>query len=154
MTRAFLLMLIAATLACAPGSNLERASERTFADAVPLCALLANPAPYVGRRVAISGGYSMTPHGGLFHDERCERGEIPLSREGYEADDQRARAVIGLALQRDRRASVPVVISGILKDHFSGSTPGFGCSGAGVCQRYTLVADSIVAARPPEAQKR
>lgn len=140
--------LTIALVACIPLPRVDAATDQLFAEAVPICALLANPKAFVGKRVNISGHYFPTPHGGVFHDGSCERGEIPLARDRYEADDRHASAVLRAAW-RTQRVDVPVVMSGMLKDNFVGDTPGFRCSGGGICQRYSLEADYLVAARPP-----
>jgi hypothetical protein len=129
-------------------------AAQLFAKAIPICTLLADPKPFVGKQVYVSGYLATTPHGGIFRDDSCDRGEIPLSRQNYEADNKRARAIRDAAWRLDRRAEVPVVMSGILKDHYEGETPGFMCSGGGLCQRYSLESDSLVAARPPSGRPR
>jgi hypothetical protein len=133
--------------------RVDAASEQHFAQAVPICTLLANPKPYVGKHVNVSGYLRGTPHGGVFHDDSCERGELPLSRDNYEADNKLARAIRDAAWRAGSR-DVPVVMSGILEDHFDEKIPGFFCSGGGICQRYSLQSDSLVAARLPSGQRR
>ncbi len=111
---------------------------RMFAEAIPICALLANPKPFVGKLVNVSGHLFQTPDGFVFSDDSCDRGEIPLSRENYRADNKLARAIRDAAWRADRRANVPVVMSGILKDNFHGDTVGCMMTGGGICQRYSL----------------
>lgn len=129
-------------------------SVQLFAEAVPICTLLANPTQFVGKHVNVSGYLVMTPHGGVFHDDSCDRGEISLARHDYEADSKLARTIRDAAWRADSRANVPVVMSGILKDHYDGDTPGFMCSAGGICQRYSLQSDSLIAARPPSSRPR
>lgn len=117
--------------------RVDAASAQLFAEAVPICTLLANPKPFVGKRVYVSGYLFPTPNGGIFRDDSCDRGEIPLSRDNYEADNKLARAIRDAAWRADSRAHVLVVMSGILKDHYNG----FMCSGGGICQRYSLESD-------------
>ena len=149
----FILLLTAGAVACSPMPHAKAASEQVFASAVPICALLRSPEPFVGKRVNVSGYLFPTPHGGVFHDDSCQRGEIPLSRDNYEQDNKRARAIRDAAWRADRHADVPVVMSGILKDHFEGNTAGFMCSAGGICQRYSLQSDSLIAARPPDSRR-
>jgi hypothetical protein len=146
---AFPIPLTIAAVACSPVPSADIASQRLFAEAIPICTLLANPNEFVGKRVIISGYYSSTPHGGVFHDGSCERGEMPLARDRSEADNKRARGLLNAAWRTHSGAEVLVVMSGTLKDNFVGSTRGFMCSGGGVCQRYSLESDSLVAARAP-----
>jgi hypothetical protein len=151
----FSVSLAVGAVACAaPVPRVDVASQRLFAEAIPICALLANPNPFVGKSVNVSGYYFPTPHGGVFHDAGCERGEMPLARDRYEADDKRARAILDAAWRTDGRADVPVVMTGTLKDHYVGDIPGFMCSGGGICQRYSLESDSLMAARAPIRQQK
>jgi hypothetical protein len=150
----FALALTAGAVACIPTPRVDAASEQLFAKAVSICALLGDPKPFVGKRVTVSGYLFPTPHGGVFHDDGCDRGEIPLSRDNYEADNKLARAIRDAAWRADSHADVPVVMSGIWEDHFKGDALGFMCSGGGICQRYSLQADSLVAARPPSGRPR
>lgn len=149
MKSAFVLLLTSGTVACTPTLRVDAASKRTFAESIPICALLANPKPFVGKVVNVSGYLFSTPEGFVFSGDSCDRGEIPLSRDNYSADNKLARAALDAAWRAHRRANVPVVMSGILKDNFHGDT--FGCmmTGGGICQRYSLQSDSLVAARPP-----
>ena len=144
--------LATGVFACSPAPRVSAASEQVFVESVPLCNLLKDPKPFVGKHVNVRGYYFPTPHGGLFHDSSCERGEIPLARDRYEDDDKRAIAILHAAW-RGKRIDVPVVMSGTLKDNFDGDTPGFRCSGGGVCQRYSLESDFLLAARPVERRR-
>jgi hypothetical protein len=149
----FAVGLAASAVACSPVPRVDSASAQLFAEAVSICTLLANATPYVGKRVYVSGYLVSTPHGGVFRDESCDRGEMPLARDKFEADNKLARAIRDTVWRANRGAKVPAVMSGILKDHFDGSTPGFRCSSGGICQRYSLESDSLVAARPPTSSR-
>src|SRR5947209_17245294 len=97
----FVLVLTAGSVACSTMPRVDAASERVFASAVPVCALLGNPEPFVGKRVNVSGYLFPTPHGGVFRDDSCDRGEVPLSRDNYEADNKFARAIRDAAWRAD-----------------------------------------------------
>jgi hypothetical protein len=97
-------------------------SAAIFAEAIPICAILANPKPHVGKRVLVRGYLTRIPHGRGFMDEGCERSLLPLNhfqdgpRETGRARRLRQRYQ---AYDQSRRGPpwVPAVYSGILKDH-------------------------------------
>jgi hypothetical protein len=99
-------------------------SAAAFAEAIPLCALLANPRPHVGKKVLVRGYLTQNPHGREFMDEDCDRGVLPLDhlRRGAWTETPRARR---LRLRfnayaerfRGRPPWVPAVYSGIFTDH-------------------------------------
>src|SRR3954468_13171841 len=95
-----------------------------FAEAVPLCTLLANANANVGKRVLVRGYVNENFHGREFDDDNCDRGTLPLNflRREIPRETARQRALRmrldGFAAQfRHKPSWVPVVYSGVLTDH-------------------------------------
>ena len=99
-------------------------SATPFAEAIPLCALLADPKPHIGKRVLVRGHLTRNPHGREFGDDGCDRGVLPINilqrdlpPETRKARRLRLRFQAHAARFRNRPAWVPAVYSGILMDH-------------------------------------
>ena len=96
-------------------------SAGLFAQAIPLCALLANPKAQVGKRVLVRGHLTRIPHGRGFMDEDCERGFLPLNHLDWPSETDRARRLRKRYDSYDRSHRgppwVPAVYSGVLVDH-------------------------------------
>src|SRR5687768_11447149 len=69
-------------------------SARAFAEATPLCVLLENPKPFLGRRLLVRGYLSEDFHSRVFWDKGCEDGSIKLSRSPETARSRRLRSVL------------------------------------------------------------
>jgi len=149
MKKAAVLATSLVAASCSSTHPVGPETESLFAAAIPICAVLANPTPFVDKRVAVSGLYFVSPKGGVFFDRNCERGELSLDRNEQSADLDDKRAIANLRAAWRIRGDAPVVIAGVLKDH----SPSLSCSNS-FCSRYTLEMASIVAARPTTAQSR
>lgn len=111
----------AATLGGCSTSGSQSRSAGIFAEAIPICALLANPKPHVGKRVLVRGHLTRIPHRRGFMDEDCERGFLPLNHLDWPPETDRARRLRKRYDSYDRSHRgppwVPAVYSGILVDH-------------------------------------
>lgn len=117
---------IASAMALASCATTEPPSPSAtlFAETMPLCALLANPKPHIGRRVLVRGYLTRNPHGREFGDDGCDRGVLPINLlqadfppETGKARRLRLRFEAYAARFRNRPSWVPAVYSGILTDH-------------------------------------
>jgi hypothetical protein len=97
---------------------------KAFADAIPLCALLAEPKAYVGRRVLVRGFLTSNPEEREFMDEDCERGVLPLNILEREVPPEtpqqrrlRLRFVTYSAWFHRTPPWVPTVYAGVFTDH-------------------------------------
>jgi hypothetical protein len=143
---AICIILVCALCGCMTAS--AKRSVKAFAEATPLCALLDDPKPYVGKRVLVSGYLTRHPHGRSFFDEGCDRGFIPVNFlqtvPSETAKGRRLRLLFNTFADRSSRKppKVPVVYSGILTDH----SPGLVCHM--LCSSFSLESAEIAALRP------
>lgn len=136
-----IILLMSASVAGCTLDQPESVASSLFSQATPICALLEQPQNLVGHSVLVSGFYASTPHGRIFFDPNCDRGELPLLREGSGKDDARADLLLRRALTRKKNANVPVVYYGrFVKKAF------FTCS-QGFCSKYQLEEAVLVAAK-------
>jgi len=106
-----------ALLAGCANSGHRALSASLFARAVPICAILAHPEPYIGKRVLVRGEVTETPHGRDFLDEGCDRGDLPVNI-GPSGGDGLLDTLHRYSFQSERRPpEIPAVFSGVLTDH-------------------------------------
>jgi hypothetical protein len=116
------ILSVMASGGCATNEPLSH-FDRIAAEAIPLCALLADPGPHVGKRVLVRGFLTQDPHSRHFMDEGCQRAILPLNHlQDWPPETDKARR-LRLRFQayadrfHRRPPWVPAVYSGILKDH-------------------------------------
>ena len=102
---------------CATATGHRAHSASLFAQAVPICAILAHPEPYIGKRVLVRGEVTETPHGRDFLDEGCDRGDLPVNI-GLSGGEGLLATLHRYSFQSERRPpEIPAVFSGVLTDH-------------------------------------
>jgi hypothetical protein len=118
-------------------------SDRIFTEATPLCAVLMNPRPYLGKQVLVSGYLTQNPHRAEFWDDGCERGFLPVHESSQKTQDRRLWSTVGEYMKRSSRKppQVPVVYSGTFTDN----SPSLICEG--LCSEFTLEGAKLVAVR-------
>src|SRR5687768_5596592 len=106
---------ITCAMALSGCATLRSPSARAFAEATPLCVILTNPKPYLGRRLLVRGYLSESPHGREFTDEGCERGFIPLRLSPETVRARLLRSIFEAYASRSvgRSRGEPVVRSGL-----------------------------------------
>jgi hypothetical protein len=137
------LAVVALLSGCATTGD-RAATAALFAQAVPICTILAHPDAYVGKRVLVRGHSETGPHGRDFWDGGCERGFLPIELHWPIAGERLLVRLDRYALQAERQPSeIPVVYSGMLTDF----RPGFSCHL--ICQSFALKDARIEAVRRP-----
>ncbi len=118
-------------------------NRQVFADAIPLCALLADLKPHYGKRVLVRGYLTRGPHGRIFVDRGCGRGFIPVRPAPETARARRLRQLFSVYVDQFRGVPplVPAAYSGVLKDH----SPSLICDM--LCEQFSLEEAELVALR-------
>ena len=130
---------LSAVCACTtPRAQLQ--SARLFVEATPLCAILANPKPYVGKPILVRGYLTQNLHRMEFWDDGCERGFLPV-HEVPTAQDRRLWSKLRAYMKQSklRPPQVPVIYSGTFTDN----SPSLICDG--LCSEFTLEGAKLVA---------
>lgn len=114
-------------------------SAGLFAEATPLCAILANPKKYVGKPIFVRGYLTQNPHRMEFWDEGCEHGFLPV-HEVTTAEDRKLRSKLGAYMKQSklRPPQVPVIYAGTFTDN----SPSLVCEG--LCSEFTLESAKLV----------
>jgi hypothetical protein len=139
-------LVVALVCGCATDGERARKFEAVQTAAKTLCEVMADPDPFVGRRIVIKGIYFATPHERLLIDRACPQWDLRVSH-AHEVDgDPGAEALVDRFRKKHPTVRIPVVYSGIVRaqDVFHGCT-------SPSCRRYSLEESWLLAAFPKTA---
>ncbi|HET9641208.1 MAG TPA: hypothetical protein VFP12_18610 [Allosphingosinicella sp.] len=141
MKRAVLVFVLVSGCA-APDSGGER-FRALQAAAKSVCELMADPLPYVGRRLTLKGIYFATPHERLLVDRDCPQSDLRVSHSLQIDGSPEAEAIVDRYRKKHPTVRIPVVYSGIFTAHAVIR----GCTEPG-CYRFSLEESQLLAAFP------
>jgi len=96
-------------ISCAP----VVVGQEHFVRATPLCRVLMDEQKYAGQQVLVSALLFYSPEGPTLSSPGCDRAaDLDSSSDTWE---RHAKAVIDAALAKNKRAAVPVVVSGVFQ---------------------------------------
>lgn len=97
------------------------------AQAIPICAVLANAAKYDGKEVTVSGVYRMVIHGSILTGAACSKDDVNLRRAANWKGNKRAVAIIRSLTKKDQFQPVDVVSRGTFRVAHEGRCFGQNC---------------------------
>jgi len=100
---------------CAAGTEENKPSDM-IATALPYCQMMAEPAKYVGSKIAISALLGNTPHGGMIYGKECQGGVYLRGAGSKEWISPQAKAVFAHAYRHNSNARFQVMVIGVLRD--------------------------------------
>ncbi len=113
------------------------------AAAKSVCEVMADPAPYVGRRIILKGIYFATPHERLLVDHDCPQWDLRVSHSLRIDGRPKAEDIVDRYRKKHSTVRIPVVYSGIVTAHAVIQ----GCTEPG-CHSYSLEESQLLAAFP------
>ena len=120
----------------------QQAKDTPSAQAIPLCAVLADAAKYDGKEIMVRGLYRMVIHGSILMDRACSKTDVNLRESpGYKAD-KKAVSVLRSITKKDQFQPVEVVFRGIFRVAHKEQ-----CFGQ-ICAGYEIETTELVSARP------
>jgi hypothetical protein len=120
----------------------QQAEGTPSAQAMPLCAVIADAARYDGKEITVHGLYRMVIHGAILMDRACSKTDVNLRESlGYKADKKAASALRSIT-KKDQFQPVEVVFRGIFRVAQKEQ-----CFGQ-ICAGYEIETTELVAARP------
>jgi hypothetical protein len=135
------IILVFVLMCLAPPAPTQQAKDTPSAQAIPLCAVIANAARYDGKEIMIRGLYRMEIHGFILMDRGCSKTQASLRRSpGYRAEKSVAK-VLRSAAKKDEFQPVEVVYLGIFRVAKEGQCFGEFCAG------YEIEITELVSAR-------
>jgi len=118
-------LLLLASVSLAASSNHNCSAD--WANAVPICTVLANPAKYDGKTIMVKGLYQMIIHGSIIYGTACPKINVSLRGAADWKGDKRALAVIRRLTRKNQFQPVQVVSRGTFRVAREGECFGQGC---------------------------
>jgi hypothetical protein len=112
----------------------------TFAQMVPLCAVLSDAANYGGKEITVKGLYRMVIHGSILMEPACSKALVNMRDAADYRADKHALAVIRSLTKKDQFRSVAVVLRGTFRVAHEGQ-----CFGQ-MCEPYEIQVDELLCA--------
>ena len=111
----FEIVLIFVQLFLTSPAPAQQAKDNPSAQAMPLCAVIADAAKYDGKEIMVRGLYRMVIHGAILMDRACSKTDVSLrDSPGYKAD-KKAASVLRSITKKDQFQPVEVVFRGIFR---------------------------------------
>jgi len=118
LPRPSLIAVLFLPLLCAAGTA-EHNPEDLIATALPYCQMMAEPAKYVGSKIAISALLGNTPHGGMIYGKECRSWSYLRGAESEEWISPQAKAIFADAYRHNSNARFQVMVIGVLRSNGS-----------------------------------
>ncbi len=99
---------------CAAGTEENKPGD-LMATALPYCRMMAEPARYVGSKIAISAVLANTPHGGMIYGKECQSWSYLRGAEEGRISPQ-AKAIFADAYRHNSNARFQVMVIGVLRN--------------------------------------
>ncbi|HTV64470.1 MAG TPA: hypothetical protein VMD98_02640 [Bryocella sp.] len=134
--------LVFFSMCCPSPTPAQQAKDAASAQAMSLCAVIADAAKYDGKEIVVRGLYRMVIHGSILMDRACSKIDVNLREApGYKADKQ-ASSVLRALTKKDQFQPVDVVFRGTFRVAHEGQCFGQGCAG------YEIETTELISARP------
>jgi hypothetical protein len=134
--------LVFFSMCCPSPTSAQQAKDTASAQAMSLCAVIADAAKYDGKEIVVRGLYRTVIHGSILMDRACSKTDVNLREApGYKADKQ-ASSVLRSLTKKDQFQPVDVVFRGIFRIAHEGQ-----CFGQ-ICAGYEIETTELISARP------
>ncbi len=115
------------------------------AQAIPVCAVLADAAKYDGKEITVRGLYRMVTHGSILMGSACPEVNVNLRRAPKWKGDKRASATVRSLTKKDQFQPVDIVSRGTFRVAHEGQ-----CFGQN-CLRYEIEETELLCAATAKA---
>lgn len=113
LLRPSLIAVLFLPILCAAGTEEDKPGD-LIATALPFCQMMAEPARYIGSKVAISALVANTPHGGMIYGNECQSWAYLRGAEEGRISPQ-AKAIFADGFRHNSNARFQVMVIGVLR---------------------------------------